>query len=296
MEGILSDFLKFEESYRKEPLIEWSRNHVEVPVFAAAVYIVMVFYGPPSLSKPPFKNLRPALAAWNLLLAVFSIIGASRCVPKFIEIFDKGGWVYSVCGNVSYLDGPSGLWMSLFIYSKFFELIDTVFLILNKRNVIFLHWFHHLTVLLYCWHAYCYGVSSGLWFATMNYCVHSIMYTYYFLMVSRSLRKYVRPLAPLITTIQILQMVGGIAVNVQAAMTLAEDQPCKVHPSTWKLGLGMYFCYFVLFAMLFHEKFIAPATGKKICANGTCNATDASGMFRNSSSANLQKMNKSKRA
>ena len=27
-------------------------------------------------------------------------------------------------------------------------------------QVIFLHWFHHTTVLLYCWHAYSKGPSS----------------------------------------------------------------------------------------------------------------------------------------
>merc|ERR1740115_232124 len=125
---------------------------------------------------------------------------------------------------------------------------------MRKRKVIFLHWFHHLTVLMYCWHAYCHGVSSGLWFAAMNYSVHSIMYLYYFLMVFRAktLRKVLRSLAPGITTIQLLQMVGGIVVNFVAARSLYMD------PSSWKLGLGMYLCYFVLFAMLFKEKFLTP--------------------------------------
>ena len=59
--------------------------------------------------------------------------------------------------------------------------------------------------------------SQGIWFAAMNLSVHSIMYFYYF-MGAVGLRKVVRPFAPLITTIQILQMVGGIAVTVTAAL------------------------------------------------------------------------------
>ena len=44
-------------------------------------------------------------------------------------------------------------------------------------QVIFLHWFHHVTVLLYCWHAYtATPAATGLWFAAMNYTVHSVMY------------------------------------------------------------------------------------------------------------------------
>lgn len=50
-----------------------------------------------------------------------------------------------------------------------------LWLILKKRPVIFLHSYHHITVLLYCWHAYASRNSAGLWFATMNYCVHSLM-------------------------------------------------------------------------------------------------------------------------
>eukprot|EP00959_Pyramimonas_sp_CCMP1952_P446462 9347841-Pyramimonas_sp.AAC.2 len=44
-----------------------------------------------------------------------------------------------------YLNGPSGLWVGLFIYSKIPELLDTVFLVLQKKRVIFLAWFHHTT-------------------------------------------------------------------------------------------------------------------------------------------------------
>ena len=54
-------------------------------------------------------------------------------------------------------------------------------MILRNREVIFLHWFHHATVLLYCWHAFHNSIAPGIWFAAMNYVVHSIMYLYYFL-------------------------------------------------------------------------------------------------------------------
>ena len=50
---------------------------------------------------------------------------------------------------------------------------------LAKRRLIFLHWWHHATVLLYCWHSYGTQIATGLWFATMNYFVHALMYAYY---------------------------------------------------------------------------------------------------------------------
>ncbi len=70
---------------------------------------------------------------------------------------------------------------TIFIYSKIPELLDTIFMVLRNKKVIFLHWFHHATVLLYCWHAFHTSIASGIWFASMNYCVHSIMYMYFFL-------------------------------------------------------------------------------------------------------------------
>ena len=111
------------------------------------------------------------------------------------------------------------------------------------------------------------------------------MYFYYFLMIFRSLRPMVRIVAPVITTIQITQMVGGLAVSGVAGykhMTEGKES-CKVPPSNWKLGGAMYLCYFFLFAILFLEKFILPKKKGGSKAGNVCNATDSAGMFRGDS-------------
>ncbi len=43
---------------------------------------------------------------------------------------------------------------------------------LRKKPLIFLHWYHHVTVLLYCWHSYYEQTTYGLYFIAMNYTVH----------------------------------------------------------------------------------------------------------------------------
>jgi hypothetical protein len=70
--------------------------------------------------------------------------------------------------------------MTLFIYSKIPELLDTIFMVMRGKPVIFLHWFHHVTVLMYCWHSFHVMIGPGVWFAAMNYSVHSVMYFYFF--------------------------------------------------------------------------------------------------------------------
>jgi elongation of very long chain fatty acids protein 6 len=64
----------------------------------------------------------------------------------------------------------------LFTVSKLFELFDTVLLVLRKKHVMFLHWYHHATVLLYTWFSYS-ARNPGIYFIAMNYSVHAVMYT-----------------------------------------------------------------------------------------------------------------------
>jgi hypothetical protein len=44
--------------------------------------------------------------------------------------------------------------VQLFILSKFPELVDKFFIVARRRPLLFLHWYHHVAVLLYCWHSY----------------------------------------------------------------------------------------------------------------------------------------------
>merc|ERR1712018_126732 len=150
--------------------------------------------------------------------------------------------------------GLCGFYVALFIYSKIAELIDTVLLLAGKQ-VIALQWWHHSTVLLYCWHSYSTRIATGLWFAAMNYSVHSVMYGY-FALVATEYRKYITPYAMLITLAQLLQMLVGMFVTIKAVVYQQEGQECHVNKTNSVLGLAMYFSYFVLFFKLFVDNYV----------------------------------------
>ena len=59
-------------------------------------------------NKPKFE-LRLWLAAWNMLLAAFSIFGAMRVLPELIYVIYRHGIKYSICNN-SNAFGVVGFW------------------------------------------------------------------------------------------------------------------------------------------------------------------------------------------
>lgn len=298
--SLLDRFLAYEKGYNGQVLIDYTKAHTEIPVFTVAIYMAFITYMPKYLPFP--IKLGRVFAVWNVLLSTFSIIGASRVVPTLIAalqdpshgetLWDRFHWTCCTDPSEWYMMGAPGLWVGLFIYSKFPELLDTAFLVLQKKKVIFLHWFHHCTVLLYCWHAYHHRIAPGIWFAAMNYSVHSIMYFYYFLSCSAvGMRWAVRPFAPFITFIQIAQMFVGITVTVTAANHHAADpESCATDASNWKLGLGMYTAYFILFVVLFWNLYCTKKpdknkTDEENAAAGVtyktgCDVGDAAGFFR----------------
>ena len=92
------------------------------------------------------------------------------------------------------------------------ELFDTAFIVLRKQNLIFLHWYHHITVMWISFFSYIDLSSSCRLFMVMNYSVHSIMYTYYTL---RAMRIRVPKVFAVITTsLQIIQMIFGLLITL----------------------------------------------------------------------------------
>ena len=240
----------------------WSSQNWQLPLLAVAAYLLAI----PLLThlmkdRPPIRM--PAVtAAWNFGLSAFSIAGAFYTVPHLLLNAEGGlltrGFYASVCVHAcSYGCGELGIFVALFIYSKFAELVDTLLLILRKAPVIPLHWYHHATVLLYCWHSYAARIGTGLWYAAMNYTVHSVMYFYFGLtQCGPKAKKLAKRFSMLITLMQLSQMVVGIVVTVSSIVYHAHGATCYVPLANSALGLGMYASYFALFFALFQSLYL----------------------------------------
>lgn len=226
---------------------------------ALGFYVLLISVGPVVMARRDRIFNKKYLCVWNSFLALFSISGFAAIFPKILFSPDAGiltvGFKESLCAHPSwYGHGYSGFFVMLFIASKIAEFGDTVFLVLGKRPLIVLHWYHHITVLLFCWHSYSKSSTMGVYFAVINYGVHSIMYTYYAL-TQLGYKKQLADIAPYITIFQTSQMAFGVLIILSNMYYGHIDDTCYYDYTNSIMGLIMYASYFVLFAKLFYERF-----------------------------------------
>ncbi len=177
-------------------------------------------------------------------------------MPYLIAHLLEHGFEYVVCNKAvnTWGSGPSGLWVMLFMYSKIPELIDTIFIVIRKKPLIFLHWYHHITVLLFCWSAYSTLDAGGLFFVSMNYTVHAMMYGYYCLQALNCCPKAFPPV--LITIAQITQMLVGTGVCVSCWYYLLNGKPCANDFNNLVAGAIMYGSYLYLFCEFALKRYV----------------------------------------
>jgi len=217
----------------------------------------MYFYGPKIMKKyetPYFVN--NYLIIWNLILSVFSILGTYYFSYPVFKTFIATPYYDNLCINDYYenINVETQIWYGLFVISKVFELIDTLFLILKKKSVNFLHVYHHISVLIFCWFGTRQPISLYLkYFACMNYFVHSIMYTYFFATSLKIVPKYFP--SYLITVLQILQMILGLVITGSVWYYIFNNILCPHHLDFVIYSSLMYGSYLALFLHFFIKRY-----------------------------------------
>lgn len=153
------------------------------------------------------------------------------------------------------------VWSYLFATSKFFELFDTAFIVLRKRKLLFLQYYHHMTSFIICWLFYFNFVPMLRWFQLMNYFIHSFMYSYY---AAQSFRiKIPRLISISITSIQIIQMIIGLFMSIYTALITFNGYPCLTISKVYNILILTYTSYLILFVNFFVKTYTTQKTKVK---------------------------------
>lgn len=252
---------------------EWFQQYWTISLPISVVYGLMVAFGgrlmAGAISPALHKSL---LRCWNFLLALFSILGAYRVCGEFLQTIAEDGLQATFCRR-SYFERSRAIyfWYFLFVVSKVAEMGDTVLLLLGGKPVRFIHWYHHIATMIYSFYIAAYLPAIGRWMAAMNFAVHSLMYSYYWLAAVGW--RLPRPVSMTITALQIVQMFAGLGVTVAAywaenwrsssSASKMEVGSCQNGGYTVEAAILMYSTYVYLFIRFFVVSYLSKKKSRK---------------------------------
>ncbi|TKR80971.1 hypothetical protein L596_014931 [Steinernema carpocapsae] len=233
----------------------WIRDHQPLAIQVSIAYVLLVFGTKWFMkNREPF-NLSLPLSIWNFFLAAFSIAGTLIMGSEFFGTIKEKGVMHSYLIIDDFTKGRNGLWVFLFIASKLIELVDTAFVVLRKRPLMFLHWYHHALTVLNAYYCYPHSPAFSRWGIYLNFGVHAFMYSYYFL---RSLKfKLPGILAKIITSLQILQFVISCAILTHVGfLVYGKGLKCDFESHVFTFAAFMDTTYLILFINFFLRSYI----------------------------------------
>jgi len=243
----MSSFQIFFDDYDYGKSKQWLLEHEGFLVKSVIFYIGSIFMIKFLMrDRKPFDLERP-LIMWNAFLATFSLLGFLYVFPSFLKTIRDHGITRTYTHiNEAHKNPLAGYWSFLWCASKIPEFVDTYFIVLRKKPLMFMHWFHHAItgyfafVNFYSDNAY---LTWGVW---ANYFIHFMMYTYYCL---RSFRVKVSPqIAQFITSAQMIQFLLVIFAMTHAQIIMQNG--VKVAATYYGLFLGQFTMWSFMFLWL----------------------------------------------
>lgn len=151
------------------------------PIVFSVVYLLMIHFGKKWMENRKEFQIKPYIFTYNLY----------QCI---LNLWMMVAMYYEVCQNPHFKTwwgakaqpGVGGFRISFLVWihynNKYVELLDTLWMILRKKNnqVSFLHCYHHI-LLIWAWFLVCKVETGGdVYFgASVNSGIHVIMYGYY---------------------------------------------------------------------------------------------------------------------
>uniref|UniRef100_A0A0N5AJJ7 Elongation of very long chain fatty acids protein n=1 Tax=Syphacia muris TaxID=451379 RepID=A0A0N5AJJ7_9BILA len=237
------------------------KKYWSVSIYIAVAYAIGIHLLQKYRQHRKPRRLRIPLCLWNASLAIFSTFATIRFGEEFLYAVTTRPFKHSICYSIS-PESPASFWACAFAISKVAELGDTFFVVMRKKPLIFLHWYHHAVVLVYSWNSACELTAAGRWFIFMNYFVHSFMYTYY-TFTAYGIRMP-RIISIGLTTLQTMQMLIGVVISVVVLQMKLSNVRCQQSMENLALCFAIYASFAVLFMRFFYDSYIRPRKSKEM--------------------------------
>ncbi|CAG8726101.1 5379_t:CDS:2 [Funneliformis mosseae] len=236
-------------------------------VIACITYFAIVFGGQVFMKNRTVIKLRFIFQVHNLLLTLSSLALLILFAEQLIPIVFRNGIFYAVCNNDAWTQRLELLYYLNYLV-KYWELIDTVFLVLKKKELEFLHVYHHSMTMALCF-SQLEGTTSVSWVPiTLNLLVHVFMYYYYFRAAGGARiwwKKY-------LTTMQIVQFIIDLFFVYFCSYTyftatywpwMPNYGSCSGSESAAIFGCALLSSYLLLFIGFYKKTYKKGATATK---------------------------------
>lgn len=231
-----------------------------LPMSAIVIYLLSIAIGRQVMYFRRPLRLKTALFIWNVFLATYSAIGFKIAAVEMSHTLALQGLRATICTQCT-ADETYNFWSLLFVLSKMAEMLDTAFLVLRKKPVPLLHYYHHVTVVIFGWWTSMSPLGYSRYIMSSNLLIHTIMYAY-FAVKTINLLPVSKRVSMAITVAQIVQMVLGMAVGLYAMTQLVNGAKCDITWPNVALTLLFYGSYFLLFIKFFYNAYVRNAKRK----------------------------------
>lgn len=196
-----------------------------IPYTAVTLYALTIFLLKKYMDTRPaiqFTGLKQLMFLHNGFLSAWSFVMLMKIMEQVLQstlipLYQSSNLTLDTVNESLFCDSNRAqatnnqlyFWYHVFYLSKYYELLDTVFICIKKKPLIFLHYYHHIVTLLLCWVTMDDYIAPQWICVSTNTLVHVFMYYYYMLQtVGESVwwKKH-------LTKLQIIQFIADEAGN-----------------------------------------------------------------------------------